>query len=118
LVAPAPLQFHNFLTPGYAQNETIPVSGSVTGFDIGMNLSMGSAGAAPTSPIPFAELSVTLINPSGAQVGQRTLTPQSPRAAISITKPPAGTYRMVLQGDGVSDGSEGASYSIVVVYLV
>lgn len=113
VVVPAAITLTGFVTPGFTKNEPFDVPAGMSQVTLDIELSVKGAPAAP--PLQPATLDVELKDAGGATVGEKkTLQGNTAKGQIVATSPPPGEYTVALKGNGLSDGKQGAAYTVTI----
>lgn len=105
------LEASDVLGPGYARALDIPVEEGAVAIRVSALLEASLDGR--DAPLTPAQLTVSLVDPSGSTAAARTLDPRTPKATFEVTEFPGfGTWKIRLEGDGLGGNGEGAAYTL------
>lgn len=105
--APYSLAETHALAPGATEwRHEFPVDAATEKYVIGVEI-------ASTAAVPIAQVTVTVQDHAGVARANRTLDPRTTSTEIAITDfPNPGEWTLVVQGQGVANGDQGASVSV------
>jgi hypothetical protein len=95
--------------PGYERAHAFPVESGARSLHVAIALTFDAPLPVPVTPV---DVTFTLLDPAGGPVGDAvTLNPLTTEGVIEVTRFPAfGTYELLVEGHGLSDGDQGARY--------